>query len=330
MAYMCLLQFLPRKARRYLPLGQYSFLSTESNLRGKEQTDLCSRVAIVTGANSGVGLAIAHALSSRGAIVILACRRAPAGEEAARLISRSTSGRVLFLQCDLESVASVNEFVASFIRLKLPLHLLFCNAGQMLSPFRYHTLASNGYEKQFASNHLGHFHLVNRLLGLMEACSSPAAPCRIISTASLAHWGACEYPRAAVEAAAASSRWFSYSESKLMNILFTRALARRLTVLAPRRVFCSCFHPGIVQSGLWRYLPWPFGALATLLPLRSPQTAAETAVHLATCRPEEAAAGHGDYFEDSAVSATLACCRDEAAQEHLWACSQRLCDLAAK
>jgi hypothetical protein len=56
MAYMCLLQFLPRKARRYLPLGQYSFLSTESNLRGKEQTDLCSRVAIVTGANSGVGL----------------------------------------------------------------------------------------------------------------------------------------------------------------------------------------------------------------------------------------------------------------------------------
>lgn len=56
-----------------------------------------------------IRLAIAHALSSRGAIVILACRRAPAGEEAARLISRSTSGRVLFLQCDLESIASVNE-----------------------------------------------------------------------------------------------------------------------------------------------------------------------------------------------------------------------------
>ena len=58
------------------------------------------------------------------------------------------------------------------MRLKLPLHLLFCNAGQMLSPFKYHALASNGHEKQFASNHLGHFHLVNRLLSVMHASSS--------------------------------------------------------------------------------------------------------------------------------------------------------------
>lgn len=69
-------------------------------------------------------------------------------------------------------VTSAFQFVASFMRLKLPLHLLFCNAGQMLSPFKYHALASNGHEKQFASNHLGHFHLVNWLLSVMDASSS--------------------------------------------------------------------------------------------------------------------------------------------------------------
>ncbi len=134
--------------------------------------------------------AIARMLSNAGATVILACRRAPAGEEAARRLTQMTGSRVVFLKCDLESIASVDEvsiatrtelcrlsliclqFVASFMRLKLPLHLLFCNAGQMLSPFSYNSLAANGHETQFASNHLGHFHLVNRLLGVMEASSS--------------------------------------------------------------------------------------------------------------------------------------------------------------
>jgi NAD(P)-dependent dehydrogenase (short-subunit alcohol dehydrogenase family) len=68
------------------------------------------------------------------------------------------------------------QFVKAFERLKLPLHLLFCNAGQMLSPFRYHTTAS-GYEQQFSANHLGHFHLVNQLLEHMKSCSSGAPPC---------------------------------------------------------------------------------------------------------------------------------------------------------
>ena len=64
--------------------------------------------------------------------------------------------------------------------------------------------------------------------------------------------------------------------------------------------------------------------------LRSPQSAALTALYLATCSPEEAAAGNGDYFEDGAVAATLACCRDQAVQEHLWGCSQQLCEAAAE
>ena len=154
-----------------------------------------------------VRFAIARLLSDAGATVILACRRADAGEQAARRIDSSTSGRCIFVQCDLESLASVDavgaaarrrcyfcgfqqpnhllerfyavsicntslQFVASFLRLQLPLHLLFCNAGQMLSPFCYHTLAANGYEQQFAANHLGHFHLVNRLLSVMLASSS--------------------------------------------------------------------------------------------------------------------------------------------------------------
>lgn len=132
-------------------------------------------------------------LSTAGATVVLACRRAREGDDAARRISSITSRRVVSLKCDLESLASVNEvqpqrcstgthqasrvtrffqFVASFMKLNLPLHLLFCNAGQMLSPFRYHALSGCGFEKQFASNHLGHFHLVHRLLGVMQGCST--------------------------------------------------------------------------------------------------------------------------------------------------------------
>ena len=154
-----------------------------------------------------VRFAIARLLSDAGATVILACRRADAGEQAARRIDSSTSGRCIFVQCDLSlsrpwmrwglqradvatfcgfqqpnhllerfyavSICNTSlQFVASFLRLQLPLHLLFCNAGQMLSPFCYHTLAANGYEQQFAANHLGHFHLVNRLLSVMLASSS--------------------------------------------------------------------------------------------------------------------------------------------------------------
>jgi NAD(P)-dependent dehydrogenase (short-subunit alcohol dehydrogenase family) len=84
-------------------------------------------------------------------------------------------------------VTHLFQFVSSFMRLKLPLHLLFCNAGQMLSPFWYQTLATNGCERQFAANHLGHFHLVNRLLLTMEACSSSKRALGILARRSSCH-----------------------------------------------------------------------------------------------------------------------------------------------
>jgi hypothetical protein len=134
MAYMCFLQIVPRCVRQYLPLGHHRRVSTHWQCdTSLPAMHLSNRVAVVTGGNSGVGsvcpshsdvmrvlkrvtncnnlvrFAIAHQLSSAGATVILACRRAHAGEEAARRISSVTLGRVLCLQCDLESIVSVNE-----------------------------------------------------------------------------------------------------------------------------------------------------------------------------------------------------------------------------
>ena len=181
------------------------------------------------------------------------------------------------------------QFVASFMKLNLPLHLLFCNAGQMLSPFRYHALSGSGFEKQFAANHLGHFHLVNRLLGVMEGSSSgnrafdlhalraavgcstspdeqlsvfaASAPCRIICTASLAHWGALQYPRAFVQEASSSSRWFAYSESKLMNVRETfhpRPRSRHVHIISAglvRQSTCQALAQPRPASHVLRFVP---------------------------------------------------------------------------
>jgi hypothetical protein len=129
MAYICILQLFPRSVRRYCPFGQFNSLPAPSCTPASCGPLLSGRIAVVTGGNSGVGsvnhksgcgacagathalssFAIAQMLSSAGATVVLACRRAREGDEAARRISSITSRRVVSLKCDLESLASVNE-----------------------------------------------------------------------------------------------------------------------------------------------------------------------------------------------------------------------------
>ena len=143
------------------------------------EVDLSGKVAIVTGANTGIGKATACGLAARGATVILACRNVRKGEAAAKEIG----GRALRVkECDLASFTSVREFCRQINREEKKIDILINNAGMFTMKKE---LTEDGQEMQFQCNHLGHFLLTNLLLEKMKAAKDGA---RIINVSSVAHW----------------------------------------------------------------------------------------------------------------------------------------------
>ena len=162
-----------------LPNGVFlppSLMATSYQL---PDVDLTGKVAIVTGANTGIGKETARGLATRGATVILACRNVKKGEAAAKEIG----GRaVRVIKCDLASFASVREFCRQVSREEKKVDILINNAGMVTMK---RELTEDGQEMQFQSNHLGHFLLTNLLLEKMKASREGA---RIINVSSVAHW----------------------------------------------------------------------------------------------------------------------------------------------
>ncbi|MBP8882485.1 MAG: SDR family NAD(P)-dependent oxidoreductase, partial [Dermatophilaceae bacterium] len=197
--------------------------------------DLTGVTAIVTGANSGIGLVTARELAGHGARVILACRNLAAAESASFEIVGDTRVEEL----DLSSLASVRAFAE---RWEGPLDLLVNNAGVMTPP-KYRQTA-DGFELQFGTNHLGHFALTGLLLPALLAGggSSTRAP-RVVTVSSIAHFGGNE---AVLEGnpEAAYSPQKTYSQSKLANLLFARELQRRATA-AGSPLVSTAAHPGV-------------------------------------------------------------------------------------
>ncbi|HEX6446904.1 MAG TPA: oxidoreductase [Streptosporangiales bacterium] len=192
--------------------------------------DLHGRTAIVTGANSGLGIATTQALARAGAHVVLAVRDVGRGEAAAATVDGSTEVRRL----DLADLASVREFAAGW---QGDVDLLINNAGVMAIP---EARTKDGFEMQFGTNHLGHFALTNLLL--------PHVTDRVVTVSSGLHRGGRirlddpnftrgYNPRAA------------YAQSKLANLLFTLELQRRLTA-AGSRVRSMAAHPGYAATNL--------------------------------------------------------------------------------
>ena len=196
-----------------------------------EIPDLSGRTAIVTGANSGIGRVTAAALAGAGARVVLAVRALSRGEEAAATMGGSTEVRAL----DLASLASVRQFAADYSG---EIDMLINNAGVMVPPL---TRTPDGFELQFATNHLGHFALTNLLL--------PQIRGRVVTVSSLVHrsgridfddlnWKRRRYRRQA-----------AYAQSKLANLLFTSELQRRLAE-AGSEVIAVAAHPGYAATNL--------------------------------------------------------------------------------
>lgn len=205
---------------------------------------MTDKIAIVTGANSGIGYETAKALAEKNAVVIMACRDLEKANNAANAIRINTrNAKLEIMELDLADLASVRNFADAFRSKYTNLDLLINNAGIMIPPF---TKTTDGFEVQFGANHLGHFALTGQLLDVILA--TPKA--RIVNVSSGAHrMGTINFEN--LNAEQAYNPQNAYAQSKLANLLFTLELTRHLEDVCSD-VIATAAHPGWTVTGLQR------------------------------------------------------------------------------
>jgi NAD(P)-dependent dehydrogenase (short-subunit alcohol dehydrogenase family) len=205
--------------------------------------DQTGRIAVVTGANSGLGLVAARELARKGARVVMACRNLDKGHAAVDAIRSEVPDAQLQLDgLDLASLASVRSFAERFTETHDALDLLLNNAGVMAAP-RRHT--ADGFELHLGTNHLGHFALTNLLLPLMEGREDA----RVVTLSSNAHKTVRGIAFDNLNGDRRYFRWNAYGQSKLANLLFALELDRRLKARGST-VKSLAAHPGYAATNL--------------------------------------------------------------------------------
>jgi retinol dehydrogenase 12 len=247
--------------------------------------DLSGRTFLVTGGNTGIGLATAKSLAGRGGRVHLACRSRDKGEAAvAGIVGATGNDAVAFLQLDLADLDSVRAAAQRFLALGEPLHVLINNAGVA----GRQGLTSDGFELMFGVNHLGHFAFTTALLGCLTDSRA-----RVVTVASDSHYQAKGIDFEALRRRGRGiTGMHEYAVSKLCNVLFSQDLARRTDGTG---VTTYVLHPGVVASDIWRRVPGLVRPLLTRRMLTTDQ-GARTSVYCATS--PELAARTGCYYED--------------------------------
>ncbi len=217
-----------------------------SHWTARDMPSQTNRIAIVTGANSGIGLETAKALAAKGAEVVMACRNLQKADLAANGIRAEVpSANLRVMQLDLADLASVHTFAEAFGREFERLDLLVNNAGVMVPPFGK---TKDGFELQFGANHLGHFALTGLLLPFIRA--TPGA--RVVSVSSTGHrMGKLEFDN--LQAEKGYKPWAAYGQSKLANLLFMRQLN---VYFAQERIdaLAVAAHPGYTSTNLSSHL----------------------------------------------------------------------------
>ncbi|MDX2191731.1 MAG: SDR family oxidoreductase [Gemmatimonadales bacterium] len=282
--------------------------------------DLTGRTIVLTGASRGIGRAAAVALAEMGASLILVSRR-QADVDAVAADVRARTGRrapVLPLSADLSSLASV-RVLAERVRAEVPaVDVLINNAGTLM-PRRSVTV--DGHETTFAVNHLAYFLLTQELMPALQA--APAA--RIVNVASEAHQGASvAWDDPMLERGYGANK--AYAQSKLANVMFTYALARRLQGTA---MTANALHPGVIATKLLAdYVGVPFVSHAiTRLVGGTPEEGADTIVWLASS--PAVALVSGQYFIKKRPTRSSRVSYHVESQERLWELSQRLVEQGA-
>ena len=203
-------------------------------------------VIVVTGANSGLGLAATELFAARGATVVMACRSTDRGQQAADEVRETTDdGELDVRECDLADLDTVAAFAEGVRETYPEIDVLCNNAGVMAIP---RSETTDGFETQLGVNHMGHFALTGQLLPALVAAGSRSEPARIVTQSSGAHeMGEMDFDDLHWEES--YSKWEAYGRSKLANLLFAYELDRRLDDhgLPVESVAC---HPGYAATNL--------------------------------------------------------------------------------
>jgi NAD(P)-dependent dehydrogenase (short-subunit alcohol dehydrogenase family) len=265
------------------------------------------RVAIVTGANTGIGKVTARELAATGRRVILACRNeAKARVAIDEIVAATGNDKVEFLQLDLSSLSSVRASAAGFLARDLPLHLLVNNAGLVSSK---RGVTEDGFEMTFGVNHLGHFLFTTLLLDTLRE----SEPARIVHIASKAHFRCREIDwDALTQPSGTTSGFAEYTVSKLANVLFNAELGRRLEGSG---VTTYAVHPGVVATDIWRRVWRPFRWVVKLFMIDE-EEGARTTLHCALS--EAAGVENGLYYTDSKALSPSSMGRDAELAAELW------------
>ena len=221
------------------------------------------KTALITGANSGIGYQAALELARHGAHVLLGCRNEAKGRAALeRLLREAPGASAEVVPLDMASLASVRAFAAAFIGRGIALDLLINNAGVMALPKR--ELTEDGFERQFGTNHLGHFALTGLLLPALLAAPAP----RVVTVASLAHrTGKIDFDN--LQRERGYEGWDAYNASKLANILFAKELDRRARA-AHSRLLSLAVHPGVSTTSIFENGPGTMNLKAIMVKLLAP------------------------------------------------------------
>lgn len=269
---------------------------------------MAGKTVIITGANTGIGKATATELARQGARLFFACRSRSKTLPVIDELKRSTGNQDLhFLELDLADLAQVKACAQQWLATNERLDVLINNAGLV----RVRQPTAQGFEMTFGVNHLGHMLLTL----LLEPALTRAAPSRVVIVASRAHERTdtpidCD----AVRGTTSSFTGFpEYMRSKLANMLFMFALARRWK---DRGVHVYGLHPGVIASEIWRAAPTPLRQIALLF-MRTPEEGARSSLHCAMSA--KAGTETGQYYdEDGGPRRPSSLALDEAAQETLW------------
>jgi len=214
------------------------------------------KVAIVTGANSGIGYETTLGLVKKGVEVIMACRNLQNAEEARlKILKVHPEAQIKARKIDLSSLKEVEKFASQFRQQHHKLDLLINNAGIMMSPYQ---VTEDGFENQLATNYIGHFALTGLLLPLLTNTSGS----RIVTLSSLSYkWAEIQFDD--LHFRNGYSRRKAYGQSKRACLVFAFELQRRLSAAAKNTLSVAA-HPGLSKTNLDKYFsPWirPLGAL---------------------------------------------------------------------
>jgi NAD(P)-dependent dehydrogenase (short-subunit alcohol dehydrogenase family) len=282
------------------------------------------RLAVVTGANSGLGFEAARALAAHGASVVLAVRDVDKGKHAADRIAGAVPGAdTTVQQLDLTSLESVRNAAEQLGSAYSTIDLLVNNAGVMYTPRQ---ITSDGFELQFGTNHLGHFALTGLLLDRML----PVPGSRVVTVSSVGHRIRARINFDDLQGERSYNRVAAYGQSKLANLMFTYELQRRLS--GTGNTIAVAAHPGAANTDLMRNMPTALRALVPVIAPIATQSPAMGALSILRAATDPDVLG-GQYYGPGGFLETRGYPKivesspqshDTAIQQRLWTISEKL------